>query len=81
MSVAYASILLPTTKGSQMEIYNGGELINFSNEEYFEGIIFAEENDGEEAYFESLWLEQQDEEWVDSDLFFENEWNDAKWGV
>lgn len=64
-----------------MEIYNGGELINFSNEEYFEGIIFAEENDGEEAYFESLWLEQQDEEWVDSDLFFENEWNDAKWGV
>ena len=54
-----------------MEIYNGGELINFSNEEYFEGIIFAEENDAEDAYFESLWLEQQDEEWVDTDLFYE----------
>lgn len=54
-----------------MEIYNGGELINFSNEEYFEGIIFVDENDAEEAYFESLWLEQQDEEWVDTDLFYE----------
>ena len=71
MSEGCAIILLPTTKGSQMEIYNGGELINFSNEEYFEGIIFAEENDAEDAYFESLWLEQQDEEWVDTDLFYE----------
>lgn len=71
MSVDCASILLPTTKGFQMEIYNGGELINFSNEEYFEGIIFADERDAELAYFESLWLEQQDEEWVDTDLFYE----------
>lgn len=53
-----------------MEIYNGGELIDFSNEEYFEGIIFADECDAEEAYFESLWLEEKDQEWVDMDLFY-----------
>jgi hypothetical protein len=64
MSVASAMVLLPTTKGSKMEIYNGGELIDFSNEEYFEGIIFADECDAEEAYFESLWLEDQEQEWI-----------------
>lgn len=64
MSVVYAIFFLPTTKGSKMEIYNGGELIDFSNEEYFEGIIFADECDAEEAYFESLWLEDQEQEWI-----------------
>ena len=70
MSLTCVIVLLPTTKGSKMEIYNGGELIDFSNEEYFEGIIFADECDAEEAYFESLWLEEKDQEWVDMDLFY-----------
>ena len=70
MSVVCVIVFLPTTKGSKMEIYNGGELIDFSNEEYFEGIIFADECDAEEAYFESLWLEEKDQEWVDMDLFY-----------
>ena len=64
-----------------MEIYNFEGAVDFTNELSYEDIRFSDEIDAEEAYFESLWLEQQDEEWVDSDLFFENEWNDAKWGV